>query len=76
MGLDIVYYNYIKEVEQSYEKSSEEDEYHHFLFNYNGCFSYQLGSLKPNQYYNITDETESESFRAGSYSGFMTYENI
>ena len=69
MGLDIAYYSKIQEVGKS---KSRDDENIHI---YGSSFTYQLGSLKENYSYSITEESESGSFRAGSYSGYNEWRN-
>lgn len=64
MGLDIKYFSHVKE-----------DSNGDLNPNYNGFFTYQLGSLKKDKYYSQTDESESGSFRAGSYGGYNEWRN-
>jgi hypothetical protein len=46
-----------------------------FSTSYNGCFDYQLGSLKKFIQYDTTAESEIGHFRAGSYSGYNQWRN-
>ena len=70
MGLDISYYSKIKE-----SKEIEDDFYPSIYTSSNGYFIYQLGSLKKDAPYELTEESEDGSFRAGSYSGYGEWRN-
>lgn len=66
MGLDIGYYS---NVCLSDKDDENYDDYAAITYNAT-CFEYQLGSLKINQRYDLTEKSEYDSFRAGSYSGY------
>ena len=74
MGLDIRYYSNIKEL----ESEIDEDDYDEEVIRVyeNDGFDYQLGSLKKNALYIPTDNTETGSFRAGSYGGYNQWRNM
>jgi hypothetical protein len=68
MGLDISYYSEVIEVENSNDSE--------WYFNSEDChFEYQLGGLKKNTNYISTNDSECDSFGAGSYSGYNYWRN-
>lgn len=67
MGLDISYYS---KVVESNDKTFEDG-----LFIHDSFLEYQLGSLKKLYVYDLTEKSESGSFRAGSYSGYNFWRN-
>lgn len=67
MGLDISYYSKIVPSTSAMYEDLNTDVYP--IYEQPG-FEYQLGSLKEFQEFSLSDETDCDSFRAGSYGGY------
>jgi len=63
---------YISYCSKAISKNSDEDGYH---INNPKCFSYQLGSLNRHNIYDISSDSESGHFSAGSYGGYGIWRN-
>lgn len=72
MGLDISYYSKVKLADREVDPDVD---YPLFYTEYNSTFKYQLGSLKLKSIYLPSDDSDSSSFGAGSYSGYNMWRN-
>lgn len=72
MGLDISYHSKVKKSEKELDPDLV---YPIFDTSYNAGFLYQLGRLATKSQYIRSDESEGDSFGAGSYSGYNNWRN-
>jgi len=76
MGLDISYFSKI-EIDENFKSGVTTPEYYDYDVIYINPqpFDYQLCSLKVDSLYKLTENSEYDGFRAGSYGWYNTWRN-